>query len=67
MPNVTDPAVRNLIRAVVAVLEMDLADPLGQLAAVELLACALDPLEDDLPIENEIDVADDADVPHVRT
>jgi len=42
MPNVTDFEVRNLISAVREVLEMDISDPGGQLAALERLACALE-------------------------
>ena len=68
MPNVTDFEVRNLICAVREVLEMDISDPAGQLAALEKLACALELIDDcDPPIDVQPDDGDDADVPHVLT
>ena len=57
--------VENLILAVREVLEMDLEHPAAHLAAMEMLACALDMIDDSEPPEEADE--DDADVPHVRT
>lgn len=60
--------VENLILVVRDVLEMDLEHPATQLAAMEMLACALDMIDDyDPPIDGEPDEEDDADLPYVRT
>ena len=65
MANTSEFAVKNLILALREVQEMDLANPAKQIAALEMLTCALDLIDDgDPPVRACVA---DADVPHIRT